>query len=42
MTTVCTDIASLKSKPIPAAWRAKLAELLEAPASAQDQGAQTR
>ncbi len=42
MTTVCTDIASLKSKPIPAEWRAKLAELLEPSAAAQDKGAHTR
>ncbi len=42
MTTVCTDIATLKSKPIPAEWRAKLAELLEPSAAAQDQGTQTR
>jgi 4-hydroxybenzoyl-CoA thioesterase len=29
MTTVCTDVATLKSRPIPDAWRAKLAEIRE-------------
>lgn len=29
MTTVCSDIGTLKSRPIPEAWRAKLALLME-------------
>ena len=29
MTTVCTDIGALKSRPIPDAWRARLEELRE-------------
>lgn len=35
MTTVCTDIASMKSRPIPEEWRAKLAELREPPTAPQ-------
>ncbi len=42
MTTVCTDVANLKSKPIPAAWRAKLEEIRSAPGNPQADKAGTR
>lgn len=35
MTTVCSDVATLKSKPIPPQWRAKLEEIREPPTEAQ-------
>ena len=42
MTTVCTDIEKLQSRPIPPAWRAKLEELLESPSAPQASGAIAR
>lgn len=42
MTTVCTDLTNMKSQPIPAEWRAKLAELLESPPNPQGRGAHAR
>lgn len=42
MTTVCTDIEKLQSRPIPPEWRAKLEELLESPSTPQASGAIAR
>ncbi|HTF90405.1 MAG TPA: thioesterase family protein [Planctomycetota bacterium] len=42
MTTVCTDLVALKSRPIPAEWRAKLEELREPPADSQASTARAR
>ncbi|HUR26579.1 MAG TPA: thioesterase family protein [Planctomycetota bacterium] len=42
LTTVCTDIVALKSRPIPAEWRAKLEQLREPPAEARVPKARVR
>jgi len=42
LTTVCTDIAAMKSVPIPAEWRAKLEELREPPSEVQSRRASVR
>ncbi len=42
MTTVCTDIASMKSRPILAEWRAKLEQLCEPESDARAPKARAR